>query len=71
MVIGDILDEEGLKVEAEIKEMRRRAIFVHLDVTDPEQWRLDRTVNPGGPGDWTKAYIGGRSTCDWKVKLRS
>ena len=37
VVIGDILDEEGLKVEAEIRELGGRATYVHLDVTDPEQ----------------------------------
>ena len=36
VVIGDILDDEGLKVEAEIRELGGRATYVHLDVTEPE-----------------------------------
>ncbi len=37
VVIGDLLDVEGAKVETELGEERAR--FVHLDVTDPDQWR--------------------------------
>ena len=62
VVIGDILDEEGLKLEAEIRELGGQASFVHLDVTDPEQWenavgqaverygKLDVLVNNAGIG---------------------
>ena len=38
VVIGDILDEDGLKLEAEIRETGGKATYVHLDVTEPEQW---------------------------------
>ena len=38
VVIGDILDDEGLKLEAEIRELGGRATYVHLDVTEPDQW---------------------------------
>ena len=37
VVIGDLLDDEGAKVVTELGEERGR--FVHLDVTDPDQWR--------------------------------
>ncbi|MGR6964286.1 SDR family NAD(P)-dependent oxidoreductase [Geodermatophilus sp. URMC 61] len=37
VVIGDLLDDEGAKVVTELGEERAR--FVHLDVTDPDQWR--------------------------------
>ena len=62
VVIGDILDDEGLKVEAEIRELGGRATYVHLDVTEPEQWvsavsraiseygKLDILVNNAGVG---------------------
>ena len=62
VVIGDILDEEGLKLEAEIRELGGRATFVHLDVTEPDQWesavtravseygKLDVLVNNAGVG---------------------
>ncbi len=60
VVIGDILDEDGLKLEAEIRETGGQATYVHLDVTQPEQWesavsravseygRLDILVNNAG-----------------------
>lgn len=62
VVIGDILDEEGLKLEAEIRETGGRVTYVHLDVTEPEQWgsavtravseygKLDILVNNAGVG---------------------
>ena len=62
VVIGDILDEEGLKLEAEIRELGGQATYVHLDVTEPEQWegavsraaseygKLDILVNNAGIG---------------------
>jgi 3alpha(or 20beta)-hydroxysteroid dehydrogenase len=37
VVIGDLLDAEGAEVVAGLGEERAR--FVHLDVTDPDQWR--------------------------------
>ncbi|MDP7469296.1 MAG: glucose 1-dehydrogenase [Dehalococcoidia bacterium] len=39
VVIGDILDEEGAKVEAAIQEQGGAATFIHLDVTREEDWR--------------------------------
>jgi NAD(P)-dependent dehydrogenase (short-subunit alcohol dehydrogenase family) len=37
VVIGDLLDVGGTEVVVELREERAR--FVHLDVTDPDQWR--------------------------------
>lgn len=37
VVVGDILDEEGKALAAEIGDAAR---FVHLDVTDPDHWEL-------------------------------
>ena len=62
VVFGDILDEEGLKLEAEIRELGGQVTYVHLDVTEPEQWenavaravesygKLDILVNNAGIG---------------------
>ena len=39
VVFGDILDEEGMKVEAEIREHGGEATYIHLDVRVAEDWR--------------------------------
>ena len=39
VVIGDILEEEGKQVEAEVNEVGGEALFVKLDVTREEDWR--------------------------------
>ena len=39
VVLGDILDEEGRMVEAEINETGGDAKYVHLDVTSEDDWR--------------------------------
>jgi NAD(P)-dependent dehydrogenase (short-subunit alcohol dehydrogenase family) len=38
VVFGDILDEEGKKVEAEIRAAGGEATYVHLDVTNEASW---------------------------------
>ena len=38
VVFGDILDEEGRKLEAEINEMGGEAQYLHLDVTNEDDW---------------------------------
>ena len=50
VAFGDVLDEEGRKVEAEINEMGGRALYVHLDVTRPESWQaaMDATIEAFG-----------------------
>ena len=60
VVVGDVLDEEGKKVEAEIAEAGGEITFVHLDVTSEADWenvvqtainsfgRLDILVNNAG-----------------------
>jgi NAD(P)-dependent dehydrogenase (short-subunit alcohol dehydrogenase family) len=47
VVIGDILEEEGRKVEAEITEGGGQCLFVRLDVTSEESWQ--RAVNAAVP----------------------
>src|SRR5882724_9546674 len=39
VVLGDILDDEGKKVEAEIRASEGLATYVHLDVTREADWR--------------------------------
>ena len=39
VVFGDVLDDEGKKVEAEIRATGGRATYVHLDVTREADWR--------------------------------
>jgi len=38
VVFGDILDEAGFAVEAEINKNTKQATYVHLDVTDETDW---------------------------------
>ncbi len=38
VVLGDILDEQGQQVEAEINELGGNALYVHLDVTSESDW---------------------------------
>ena len=40
VVFGDILDEEGKKVESEIVELGGDASYLHLDVTVENDWEL-------------------------------
>ncbi len=53
VVIADILDEEGMKLEAELRELGANASFVHLDVTDADQWQqaIEETVSRYGKLD--------------------
>ncbi len=39
VVIGDVLEEEGRKTEAEINETGGECLFVRLDVTSEEDWQ--------------------------------
>jgi len=60
VVIGDVLDEDGKRTEAQINEAGGDCVFIHLDVTDEGAWhdavataverfgRLDILVNNAG-----------------------
>ena len=60
VVIGDLLDEEGRRTEAEINELGGECLYVHLDVSSEENWisaiaetvsrfgKLDILVNNAG-----------------------
>src|SRR5688500_11834265 len=39
VVFGDVLDDEGKKVEAEIRASGGQATYVHLNVTSEADWR--------------------------------
>ena len=39
VVFGDVLDEEGMNVEAEIRKSGGDASYIHLDVTSEADWR--------------------------------
>ena len=42
VVIGDVRDELGMQVEAEIRELGGEAVYLHLDVTSQDDW--DRAI---------------------------
>ena len=39
VVFGDILDQQGRQVEAEVLEMGGEAVYLHLDVTREGHWQ--------------------------------
>ena len=53
VVFGDILDDEGKQVEAEIAELGGEALYIHLDVTSEADWRaaVDTAVSRYGKLD--------------------
>ena len=53
VVFGDILDDEGKMVEAEISEVGHEATYVHLDVTKEADWKaaVDTAVDRYGKLD--------------------
>jgi len=53
VVFGDILDDEGKRVEAEIAELGNEATYVHLDVTKEDDWKaaIDTALNQYGKLD--------------------
>ena len=72
VVIGDILDEDGMKLEAEIRELGAQATFVHLDVTDADQWAdaVTEAVNRYGKLDILVNNAGIGSTLTWAASTR-
>jgi len=50
VVIGDVLDEDGTRVAAEIGEAGGEAVYVHLDVTREDDWTraVDEAVSKFG-----------------------
>ena len=64
VVFGDVLDDEGREVEAEIAAAGGEAVYLRLDVTDEDSWReavgtavsrfgrVDILVNNAGIASW-------------------
>ena len=79
VVICDVLDEEGAKVEAEINEAGGDAVYVHLDVTRESDWReaVDKTVSEYGKlnvlvnnaGIWRKGLVADTTEQQWDLVL--
>ena len=79
VVIGDVLDAEGTSVAAGIAESGGDALFVHLDVTDEEDWRsaiaaavssfgkLDVMVN--NAGIWRRGRVEDTTVEDWDTVM--
>ena len=77
VVIGDLLDVDGMRVAAEIAELGGEAIYVHLDVTREEDWRnaveavvaaygkLDVLVN--NAGIWRRGRVEDTTVEDWDM----
>ena len=53
VLFGDILDDEGRRVEAEILELGGQATYIHLDVTQEADWAaaVNRAVSEYGKLD--------------------
>ena len=79
VVFGDILDDEGNQVEAEINETGGDATYVNLDVTDEDSWKnavdtavdrygkVDILVNNAGVAFWT--FGDDASVEDWDTVM--
>lgn len=81
VVIADLQDEAGREVAAGLESKGGRAAFVHLDVTDEQQWadavaetlskygRLDVLVNNAGIGDTEPLEVTSTDTWDKVVAV--
>ncbi|MDA1127716.1 MAG: glucose 1-dehydrogenase [Chloroflexi bacterium] len=75
VVLADVLDQEGTAVAAEIAEAGGDAVYVHLDVTNEDDWdaavrsavssfeKLDILVN--NAGIWRKGHVLETSSEQW------
>ncbi len=80
VVIGDLLDDDGKKIEAQIAELGGDATYVHLDVTSSSDWdaavqtaldqygRLDILVNNAGILG-KRVSLEDSSVADWDAVL--
>ena len=75
VVIGDLLDTEGIAVAAEIAEAGGDALYIHLDVTSEDDWReaIQATVSSFGKLNvlvnnaaiWRRGRVEDTSVEDW------
>ena len=75
VVLADVTDQEGTAVAAEIAEMGGDALYVHLDVTNEDEWdaavqsavasfgKLDILVNTAGI--WRRGHVLETSSDQW------
>ena len=75
VVLADVTDQEGTVVAAEIAEMGGDALYVHLDVTNEDEWdaavqsavasfgKLDILVN--NAGIWRRGHVLETSSDQW------
>ena len=79
VVIADVLDQEGSAVAAEIAESGTDALYVHLDVSDEDNWReaIEATVSAYGKLDilvnnaaiWRSGHVADTSSDQWDLVL--
>ena len=79
IVLADVLDQEGTSVAAEIAETGNDAVYVHLDVTNEDDWeaavqlavstfgKIDILVN--NAGIWRRGHVLETSTEQWDTVL--
>ncbi len=79
VVLADLLDQEGAAVAAEIAEAGGDAVYVHLDVTNEEDWdaaikeavssfgKIDILIN--NAGIWRRGHVLETSSEQWDVLL--
>ena len=75
VILADVTDQEGMAVAAEIAEAGGDALYVHLDVTNEEEWdsaiksavasfgKLDILVN--NAGIWRRGHVLETSSDQW------
>lgn len=80
VVVGDVLDEVGMELAAEINRDGGGAVFIHLDVTSAADWqaavraaedgfgRLDVLVNNAGA--WRGGRVAETTEDDWDFQVR-
>ena len=80
VVFGDILDDEGMQVEAQVRELGGDVTYIHLDVRSADDWskalavaeekygKLNVLVNNAGITFGTKG-IEDTSTDEWDVMM--
>ena len=68
VAFGDVLEEEGRKLESELRAKGRRVLFTPLDVTDESQWKraVSATVSEFGGLDVmvNNAAVGGAGSIE-------